>query len=184
MATTLLLARHGETDWNRERRWQGQADTPLNEAGLAQARALAEELAAEPPAAIYSSDLVRSRETAEIAGALLGLPVRVDARLREMDVGSWSGRPVTETHGPFERPLDRAAAERNEAFEEMQARVLEALQEIAAAHDGERVLVVTHGGPIAAVWIACGGRLADRPPAPNCHVRPIRVEGATIAAID
>src|SRR5581483_6290832 len=75
VATTLLLARHGETDWNRERRWQGHADTPLNEAGRDQARALAASLRRDPPVAVYSSDLARARETAEIVAQALRLPV-------------------------------------------------------------------------------------------------------------
>ena len=64
MAATLLLTRHGETDWNRERRWQGHAQTSLNATGRDQAQALARELADDPPDAVYSSDLPRSRETA------------------------------------------------------------------------------------------------------------------------
>src|SRR5438034_11161678 len=87
----LLLARHGETDWNRDRRWQGHADPPLNDSGREQARALARELAADPPSAVYTSDLSRSHETAAIVAAELGLPVTADARLREVDVGEWSG---------------------------------------------------------------------------------------------
>ena len=89
--TTLLLARHGETDWNGERRWQGHYDQPLNDTGRDQAAELAASLAGTPIAAIYSSDLVRARETAEIVAERLGLNVVVDAGLREVDVGNWSG---------------------------------------------------------------------------------------------
>src|SRR5437667_11321226 len=89
--TTLLLARHGETDWNREGRWQGWADPPLNEAGREQARALAEQLRTMPFDAVYSSDLRRAHETAEIVGRPHHVPIRVDRDLREIDIGSWSG---------------------------------------------------------------------------------------------
>ena len=94
--TTILLVRHGETDWNLERRWQGHIDRPLNDVGRAQARALADRLDSEPFAAVYSSDLARARETAEIVAAAHGLPVHLDPRLREADVGEWSGLTADE----------------------------------------------------------------------------------------
>jgi probable phosphoglycerate mutase len=86
--TTLLIARHGETEWNREERYQGHADPPLNKTGRAQAEKLGNDLAGEPVDAIYSSDLRRASETADIVGARLGLPVEQDSGLREIDVGS------------------------------------------------------------------------------------------------
>ncbi|HWX09771.1 MAG TPA: histidine phosphatase family protein, partial [Gaiellaceae bacterium] len=86
---TLLLVRHGETDWNAEGRLQGHTDRPLNEHGRRQAHALAERLAGDDIAAVYASDLARARETAEILGAKLGLPVSRDAGLRERDWGNW-----------------------------------------------------------------------------------------------
>jgi broad specificity phosphatase PhoE len=95
--TTLLLVRHGETDWNAERRWQGHADVPLNERGRDQAERLAEELENARVDAVYSSDLSRARETAEIVGARLGVPVVLDPALREIDVGSREGLTWPET---------------------------------------------------------------------------------------
>src|SRR5438093_966133 len=105
--TTLLLARHGETDWNREGRWQGWADPPLNESGRAQARELAEQLRLTPFDAVYSSDLLRAHETAEIVAAPHAVPVVADPGLREIDVGSWSGLTRAELQERFpdgERP--------------------------------------------------------------------------------
>lgn len=183
-ATTLLLARHGETDSNRERRWQGQLQTSLNDAGRAQALALGRELAADPPQAVYCSDLDRARETAGLVAAELGLTARPDARLREADVGDLAGRSVAELPGDRVRPIDYLLAHRPEIFEEMGSRVVGALREIAAAHEGGRVLVVTHGGPIAAAWFACGGSSDERPTVGNCHVLPIRIENGVIARID
>ena len=89
MATTIVLVRHGETDWNRNRRFQGQADIVLNETGRAQVRALATELADEPFSIAYTSPLRRAAESAEILGAALGLEVRPCDALMEVDVGSW-----------------------------------------------------------------------------------------------
>jgi len=153
--TTILLARHGETDWNREGRFQGWADPPLNATGRAQAVDLSVELMAEELAAVYSSPLRRAYETAEVVAASRGLePVPVDD-LREVDVGSWSGltRAEVEERFPaqFARWLDYGQGwEDGETYEQMVDRVVGALQELAEARDGERILAVTHGGPMRA----------------------------------
>lgn len=187
--TTILLVRHGETDWNAEGRWQGHADPPLNDVGRRQAEQLAETLAADPPAAVYSSDLARARETAEIVGARLRLPVALDRRLREVDVGEWSGLTRDEVEHRYPEGWQRRTAggagwEQGESYDAMRVRVLEALQAIAAAHDGGRVLVITHGGPIGQVWLACGLPPDGRPPVANCDVHRIEVRGGTIRRID
>ena len=153
--TTILLARHGETDWNREGRFQGWADPPLNATGRAQAVDLSVQLMAEELAAVYSSPLRRAYETAEVVAASRGLePVTVDA-LREVDVGSWSGlsRAEIEQRFPeqYARWLDYGQGwEDGETYEQMVDRVVEALQELADGRDGERILAVTHGGPMRA----------------------------------
>jgi broad specificity phosphatase PhoE len=135
--TTLLLVRHGETDWNAERRWQGHTDVPLNARGREQAHALAEELAAEPPDVIYTSDLSRALETAEIVGGMLGLAVVADPDLREIDVGSREGLTAEQVG---DCPWD------GEPHEAHATRVLRAVGRIAEHHPGRRVLVVAHGG--------------------------------------
>src|SRR5581483_2208896 len=99
--TTLLLSRHGETDWNREGRWQGWADPPLNEVGREQARALAETLRTTAFDAVYSSDLRRAHETARIVAAPHGVAVVTGPGLREIDVGSWSGLTRAEIEARF-----------------------------------------------------------------------------------
>jgi probable phosphoglycerate mutase len=160
--TTIFLARHGETDWNRDNRFQGHADPPLNETGRAQASELSAALADEPLAAVYSSPLRRAFETAEIVAAPHGLePVPVDA-LREVDVGSWQGltRAEVEQRFPeqYARWLDYEAGwEDGESYEEMGRRVIAALLELAAAHEGERILAVSHGGPVRAAYALADG---------------------------
>ena len=160
--TTILLARHGETDWNREGRFQGHADPPLNRTGRAQAVDLSVALMAEQLAAVYSSPLRRALETAEVLATSHGLePVPVDD-LREVDVGSWSGltRAEVEERFPaqFARWLDYGQGwEDGETYEEMGRRAVDALLLLAAAHDGERVLAVTHGGPIRAAFAFADG---------------------------
>jgi broad specificity phosphatase PhoE len=184
--TTLLLARHGETDWNSERRWQGHVDRPLNGRGREQARALAAELVGRTIDAVYSSDLLRARETAEIVAAELGLQVRVDPRLREVDVGSWSGLVHTEIEASdpagFRRWQDGGKGwEQGESYEEMGARVVAAVLELAAAHPGETLLVVTHGGSIRACRATAAGltygesRVSAIGSTENCAVVELRV---------
>jgi broad specificity phosphatase PhoE len=152
--TTLLLARHGETDWNRDHRWQGHDGQPLNETGRNQARDLAARLDAVD--AIYSSDSIRARETAEIAAARLQLEVCVDARLREVSFGEWEGLTRAEINDRFADGFARwlaceqDAPDGGESDDAMAERVLQALLEISERHPGRRVLVVTSGGPIRA----------------------------------
>jgi probable phosphoglycerate mutase len=188
MTTTILLARHGETDWNSERRWQGQADTSLNDTGRRQARELAATLAADPPwALLYSSDLSRASETGQIIATVLQLPLQLDPRLREIDVGEWSGLTSDEVErrhpeGARRRRNGGTGWESGETYEAMAARVLEAVHEIAAAHRGERVVVVTHGGPMRAVWRSRWETGAVPPPYGNCAVEEVVVRSGRIEA--
>ena len=192
--TTILLARHGETDWNRENRFQGHADPPLNETGRAQAADLAAALANEPLAAVYSSPLRRAFETAQIVGAPHGLePVPVDA-LREVDVGSWQGltRGEIEERFPeqFARWLDYEQGwDDGESYDEMGQRVLAALLELAATHAGERILAVSHGGPVRAAYAVADGiehSEARRrgPVVANAFVAEFSVEDGVLRRVD
>jgi len=147
--TTLLLVRHGETDWNADGRLQGHTDRPLSDYGRRQARRLAEELEGEEIEAIYASDLARACETAEIVGGRLGLPVELDPDLREKDWGTWEGLTSVE------RDRVEFVGESTEAHQE---RMLRALERIAERHPGDgRVLVVTHGGSMRRVQTAAMG---------------------------
>lgn len=160
--TTILLARHGESDWNRAKRWQGHADRPLTDLGRAQGHDLAERLAGTELDAVYSSDLQRARETAEIVARSQGLDVDVVPALREVDVGSWSGLTRSEAEQQFPEAYRRWVGggegwDDGETYGQLSERVVGAVYEIAADHPGDRVLVVAHGGSIRAVHAAALG---------------------------
>lgn len=185
--TTILLARHGETDWNREKRWQGLTDLSLNARGREQARALAEKLAAVPCSAIYASDLRRAHETALIVAERNGLAVTPMRELREIDVGSWTGLSRDEVKERFPDAYEQMRArtgrgwEGGETYAEMVRRVVETLGRIAREHPSDAVLVVTHSGPIRAVRAHALGRdfATDRSAAP--HVDGVRLWAFTVA---
>ena len=171
--TTLLLVRHGETDWNAEGRLQGHTDTPLNDYGRRQAGRLADELAGGAFDALYSSDLSRARETAEILGGRLGLPVELDPGLREKNWGSWEGLTSTERDA-VEYVGESTAAHRE--------RTLETLLAIGARHPGGRVLVVTHGGSVRRVQAAASG--FAMPVIDNCSVWACVLEDDSFRPLD
>ena len=153
------MARHGETDWNRDQRFQGHADPPLNEAGREQARALGERLAGERLDAVYTSPLQRASETAAIVAARLGLEPEPLDGLREVDVGSWSGLTRTDVEQRFPDGYRRWLEfghgwDDGESYDDLGKRVLAALTQLAARHPGGRILVVTHGGPMRAAEAA------------------------------
>ncbi len=167
--TRLYLVRHGRTDWNDQGRHQGQADPPLNAQGHRQAEAVAEALASVPFDALYSSDLARARQTAEALARRLGLPVRLDRRLRELAQGAWEGLPATEIAARYPDlfALWRTAPSRvrppgGETLEELLTRVTAALDEIAARHPGGQVAVFTHKLPIAVTLCRLQGLPLDR----------------------
>jgi probable phosphoglycerate mutase len=192
--TTLLLVRHGETDWNRDGRWQGHSDTQLNDAGRAQARRVAGELGDVD--VIYSSDLARARETAKIIAAQLGdIEVNVDNRLRERSFGAWEGRTGPEIEADFAeqharwRAGDGAGADDAEAFEAFGDRVRDFLEDVLARHPGETVLVVAHGGPIRVIHAVASGLDYVRdhrsiPGVPNCAVARYAAGDGKLAPID
>jgi broad specificity phosphatase PhoE len=192
--TQLLLVRHGETDWNRERRFQGHADPPLNDAGRKQARELAETLAGEGIEAIYTSDLQRARETAEILAARFGSEVVALRELREIDVGDWQGLTWPEIE---ERYPDGAARwhrdghgwDGGETYDQLGERIVAALRVIAERHPGQRVLVVGHGGTVRASrafvdGVAVAESRRRNPPIGNCEVFRVVTEDGTWRGLD
>jgi broad specificity phosphatase PhoE len=193
--TRFVLVRHGETDWNRDNRFQGRADPELNDAGRAQALELAEQLLDDDPfAALYTSPLRRARETAQIIGDRLALEPRTSDALLEVDVGSWSGltRGEVEARFPdgFRTWLDYDSGwDDGETYEELARRVVQGLCDIASAHPGERVLAVTHGGPLrtllaVAEGISLGDGRHSLPPVGNCFVARMAIRDGRVERVD
>jgi broad specificity phosphatase PhoE len=177
--TELIIVRHGETDWNRDGRYQGHADPPLNEAGRKQALELARELAETPLDVAYTSDLKRAAETARIILDGRDVPLVPDRGLREIDVGSWSGltRPEIEERFPGWTEHD------GESREDHLGRVLAAVEQIAARHDGQRVLLVSHGGSIRALR-RHALKVDSVPRVENCTVYRLGFENGVLRGID
>ncbi|MBV8659787.1 MAG: histidine phosphatase family protein [Burkholderiales bacterium] len=166
--TTLWLIRHGETDWNTERRFQGQTDIPLNCTGREQAGLLATRLGAEQTrtrfAAIYSSDLSRAMVTAAPIGRQLGLDIMPEPALRERHYGVLSA--LTPEEMAIRHPEAHArwlvrdpdyAMENGESLRSFSDRVLTSLAIIAARHPAKQVIVVAHGGVLDCVYRAATG---------------------------
>ncbi len=159
MKTTLYLIRHGETDWNASRRWQGHADVPLSQRGKRQAQRLAQWLVAEGVQfdAIYSSDLARAYQTAWEIGAALRVAVQLLPPLRELDIGEWSGltRDEVRVRYPAEYRLLEAGHDISRGGGETAAalfqRVTETMEAMLAQHLGHTLAFVTHGGVIRAL---------------------------------
>jgi len=160
--TRLLLIRHGETSWNVNGLWQGHGDPDLTAEGRAQAERLAHSLhreeAGRPWTRVISSDLARARQTAVTVADLLSLPIELDLRLRELDVGAWSGLSRSEIEGrdpetlrAFERgePMIRPGG--GESRIEIRERTHAFVSELATLHAGQSVIVVTHLGVIRAL---------------------------------
>ena len=193
LPTTVFLARHGETLWNVERRFQGHRDSPLSERGLEQARRLGERLAREPLAAVYASDLGRTRSTAEFVARPHGLEVRTHPGLREIDTGHWTGLHRDDVRAnPAWAPMLQVYRERpaehrmpgGETIGDVHARALVALREIAARHRGETIAVISHhvvvemilahalGFPLEQLWLPHRGG--------NCFLSVLHVYAETI----
>jgi broad specificity phosphatase PhoE len=156
--TQFCLVRHGQTDWNLAGRYQGHSDVPLNESGRGEACALAIQLQNQLFSAVYTSDLQRARETAQVIAAALRKPVTVDRRLREIDLGEWEGQLAEFIkHSQPElwqlRRTDPAAFRPpgGETVGEVAERVYAVLDEIARQYPNGNVLIVSHGLTLAAV---------------------------------
>jgi probable phosphoglycerate mutase len=156
--TELWLIRHGETDWNLEGRLQGQADPPLNATGWRQAEQLADRLAGQDIEALYSSDLLRARQTAGVIGRRLRLSPCLDRRLREVNHGEWDGMLTADVKARYAArwasrlasPLD-VPPPGGETVLQVARRAAAAADSIARAHPQVRVAVVSHGLALAAL---------------------------------
>ncbi|MDR3565038.1 MAG: alpha-ribazole phosphatase [Negativicutes bacterium] len=157
--TKLILVRHGETIWNMEKKFQGHTDIALSEEGARQASLVADRLATEKIAAVYSSDLSRAFVTAETIASRHGLAVTAMPAFREMKFGEWEGLSYTAIHekwpdelnGLFTKP-DELVIPGGETFRELKDRAAAALAELVARHENETFVVVSHAGTIRTVF--------------------------------
>ena len=168
----ILLIRHGETAWNRERRMQGHIDIPLNEEGQRQARALGAALAAERPDAIWSSDLQRARHTAQAIADAHDMPVVLHEALRERCYGAFEGMTYQEIGERYPQGMKQwkarelharfPAGEREaETLHEFHQRCVATVTDIARRHDGRKLVIVAHGGVLDCLYRAATGMALD-----------------------
>jgi len=168
--TRFCLIRHGETDWNAERRVQGQIDIELNPTGQAQARALADGLRGHEFSAAYSSDLLRALQTAQIALAARKIAVSPAPTLRERHFGFLQGLTAAEASviNPTAHRLHRMrdpdqAFDTGETLRSFAGRVLAGLAALAERHAGETVVAFTHGGVLDVIYRAATRRPLEAP---------------------
>ena len=169
-ATRVFALRHGQTAWNAEQRLQGHLDIPLDAAGLRQAERLAQALAGEDLAAIYSSDLQRAHATALALSRSSGIPVLTDPALRERSFGWLEGLTYAEVESRHPRDAlhwrQRDPAFRpgdGESLLAFHARCVAAVARLAAAHPGQTIAVVAHGGVLDCLYRAAAGLALDAP---------------------
>lgn len=151
---TLYIVRHGQTDWNLNGLTQGQTDIPLNDTGIKQARELGEKLKETHFDAVFSSDLIRAKRTAEIITLERNLAIQTTKLLRERLYGEQEGKDEKILDGLYETWKKLTKKEREkykplegfETDEELVTRFITFLREVAVGHIGKTVLVVTHGG--------------------------------------
>jgi 2,3-bisphosphoglycerate-dependent phosphoglycerate mutase len=164
-STRILAIRHGETDWNVDNRIQGQLDIGLNATGRQQARRLARALGAgEPIQAIHASDLSRAHETATAIGQAVGRAVTPHAGLRERGFGDFQGQSFTDIEARWPEAAQRWRRREpdwsppgGESLAALRDRVLAAVHALAAAHTGELIVLVTHGGVLDQLYRAATG---------------------------
>ncbi|MCA1246814.1 histidine phosphatase family protein [Massilia sp. MS-15] len=174
LPATILLIRHGETAWNADKRLQGHLDIALNAEGERQAALLGAALASEPIDHIVSSDLLRARQTAEAIARRRGLAIGIDRALRERCYGGFEGLLYSEIASRF--PLEFAAwqardvdaalplgANRGESFRQFFGRTMRAIMAHAAAHPGQTIALVAHGGVLECAYRAALGLPLETP---------------------
>ncbi|MCX6055285.1 MAG: histidine phosphatase family protein [Chloroflexi bacterium] len=162
--TQFYLVRHGQTDWNVARRYQGHTDIPLNQVGTQQAQNLAEKLAADTFDAIFSSDLSRAVQTAEILGNRLHVMVCIDPRLREINHGIWEGMSLDEVKKKYADDFVRGAqdptsirAQGGESILEVAKRMAQSAREIQQAYPNGKVLIISHGLAVSTLYCQVKG---------------------------
>ena len=156
--TEIILIRHGETEWNSQKRMQGHSNSDLSSVGQAQIQALGQWMKNVPFDHIYSSDSLRAKQTAEAITQFSGHELKIDLRLREKNLGVFEGltsEEARERHPEVFRLFKTAGSkyviDEGESTQQLQDRALEIVDEIRIKHLEERVLLVTHGGFIRVV---------------------------------
>lgn len=189
--TLVYLIRHGETDWNVEGRFQGHSDTPLNDIGRKQAGAVARWLAHQPVTfnALYTSDLVRCVDTAQMIADELRLPMIAAPALRELHCGEWEGytSPAIDAHYPgqltrWRQEVDTFPIPGGESVTDVMRRVSVFYERTVVKHLGEAIIMVSHGGALSALLIAIDN--VDMVQAWNDRDRRINNTGVTILKLD
>ncbi len=168
--TRIVLVRHGQTEWNRVERFRGRADVPLNETGLKQAEATGRRVAAEwQPAAVYASPLSRAVKTAEAIAQHFNLPVQIEPGVVDIDYGQWQGLTPDEVgqrwpqiHHAWYNAPQTARIPGGETLDEIRVRALKAVNEIAARHAGQTVVLVSHTVVNRVILLAILGLGNDR----------------------
>jgi len=184
--TRICLVRHGETDWNAGKRIQGQIDIPLSALGHAQARATGNTLKDEGFAAIYASDLIRARQTAEATAHLAQLPLQLDPGFRERHYGVFQGLNYAECEARYPAAYashkardPRFVPAGGESLLAFAGRLAQAFDTIVRRHGGESVAVFTHGGVLDIAYRQAAGKSLTAPrdfAIPNCGINWIEVE--------
>lgn len=149
--TTIILIRHGQTDWNVERRWQGKTDVPLNATGRAQARALAARLTTWPIENIYSSDLSRAVDTAQVLADAVNVELMIEPGWRERDLGELEGLTREEIQDKFPHlalPRQFIEARGGETYILFKQRIVDTFKRIMDKHEGETSVVVSHSAAL------------------------------------
>ena len=159
--TRLIAIRHGETEWNVGTRLQGQMDVPLNARGQQQARRVGQALQHDAPQVLVSSDLSRARQTAEAVAAATGLPLQLDAGLRERHFGIWQGHTYQEVEAGWPEQSARwrrrepdFGPEGGETLQQFFNRVVASATRLARAHAGQTLVLVAHGGVLDCLYRA------------------------------
>jgi probable phosphoglycerate mutase len=182
--TQILLVRHGETLWNQQGRMQGQHDSPLTATGLHQARRLARRLAQTAFAALYSSDLGRAHQTARCIADETGHEVVAEQGLRERNFGIFEGLTNAEIklrypqdHELFAKRDPHYVMAGGESAAQFMARAVGTLDRIAGAHNGDTIVVVTHGLVLDALYRTACNMALEIPrgfPLLNCSLNTFR----------
>lgn len=191
--TEMILVRHGETDWNRELRFQGHVDVGLNAIGLEQARRVASRLAAEPAAHLYASDLLRAQQTARPVAQQLGVASVTEPALREQNFGTVDGMRVEDIKAQHPQAWEQwlrfhedYCMPGGETTREFHARVVDAVHRIAGDHPGATLVVVTHGGVLDMIWRTARSLSLSGPrqsEIPNAGVSRVRVSAGSIEVV-